>query len=77
MPLPFSFPRPGVVPPAVVIDCNRVPLTDLDAGQPDGYYIDYNQCPAHLELTGSYCARVSTNEIHSLVVATWYCSIIN
>jgi hypothetical protein len=44
----------------VELNCTKVPV-NLDAGTADGFYIDYNQSPAHLELTGSYCTDVLTN----------------
>ena len=44
----------------VELNCTRITLVGPDAGVP-GFYIDYNQPPAHLELTGSYCTYVLTN----------------
>ena len=45
-----------------VQDCNLIPqLTPatMDGGT-GGFYIDYNQSPAHLVLAGSYCDRIMT-----------------
>ena len=50
----------------VVKDCQFIPaLPDNkapgpDSGVQDGYYIDYQQSPAHLILTGSVCTSIQT-----------------
>lgn len=45
-----------------VQDCNLIPQltpSTMDGGV-GGFYIDYNQSPAHLVLTGSYCNTIMT-----------------
>jgi hypothetical protein len=49
----------------VAIDCQLQPAlsagTPADAGNADGFYIDYNQNPAHLMLVGAACDSMMTN----------------
>src|SRR5664280_609128 len=65
IPIPGSPPIPAF--DGVLLDCVAVPRAFPDAGILDGYYIDYNQSPPRLELTGVFCKDISTNGIHSLV----------
>ncbi len=45
----------------VEFNCTKIALVNPDAGTADGFYIDYNPSPPHLELTGSYCTYITTN----------------
>jgi len=60
----------------VMIDCVQILPVTPDAVMADGYYLDFNKTPAHLELTGSACAALVTQSIASLVVFEWCHTII-
>jgi hypothetical protein len=55
----------------IAIDCEFVPLVpgnNLDAGSVDGFVIDYNWNPAHLELLGAYCGLLQATGVHVIDV---------
>ncbi len=55
----------------VAVDCAKVPSvpvgTSADAGV-DGYYVDYDQKPAHVKLVGSTCNSISAQGAHHVDV---------
>jgi len=64
----------------VAIDCQLQPAvpagTQADAGNLNGFYIDYTQNPAHLMLVGAACDSMMTNGSGRIDVITG-CPTIN
>jgi hypothetical protein len=55
----------------VAIDCQRIPIApnnDWDAGNVDGFAIDYSKSPAHLILLGASCERLQASGVHNIDV---------
>jgi hypothetical protein len=55
----------------VAVDCRKVPLAPLnriDAGNFDGFAIDYSWNPARIQLLGAYCGLLQDHVVHTIVV---------
>lgn len=65
IPLQQQPPDPASV--GVTLNCNIITHVSPDAGV-SGFYIDYSQYPAHLELIGSACTFILANATNSVAL---------
>lgn len=73
IPLLHSPDNSGAV--KVAINCNLVNNIGTADGGTDGFYVDYNYSPAHVELVGPTCANVQVNGATEVDVVTG-CKIV-
>jgi len=62
----------------VAIDCQlqfQVSSMNSDAGNVDGFFIDYSYTPSHILLFGSSCDRVQVPGAHSVDIMYGGCSV--
>jgi hypothetical protein len=69
--IPLQWSPTNVKTVIVMIDCAQILQVTPDAGTANGYYLDYNQSPAHLELTGATCTAVVTHGPASVLLFEW------